>query len=85
MNATTASNLLTLSRMARQLGVPQRWLRDEANCDRVPCLRAGNRYLFNPQAVIDSLAVRAARRAAGDPLFAMPDALQATEMEAATR
>jgi hypothetical protein len=52
--------VLTLPRMARRLGVTARWLRAEADAGRVPCLRAGNRYLFNPLAVQQAVAQRAA-------------------------
>jgi len=54
-------DLLTLPRMSRRLGVTQQWLRDEADEGRVPCLKAGSRYLFNPEAVQDALAAKAAR------------------------
>jgi hypothetical protein len=61
-------DLLSLSRMARRLGVTQQWLRDEAEAGRVPCLPAGNRYLFNPSAVEEALAARAAEtRLGADP------------------
>lgn len=53
------SELLTLPRMARRLGVTQAWLRDEAKAERVPCLMAGNRYLFDPEAVQAALVARA--------------------------
>jgi excisionase family DNA binding protein len=49
-----------LARLARRLGVTQRWLRDEADAGRVPHLRAGSRYLFSPTAVEEVLADRAA-------------------------
>jgi excisionase family DNA binding protein len=52
--------LLILARMARRLGVTNEWLRAEADAGRVPCLRAGKRYLFNPEAVQQVLARRAA-------------------------
>jgi hypothetical protein len=52
--------LLGLARIARRLGVAQRWLREEANAGRVPCLRAGTRYLFAAAAVEQALADRAA-------------------------
>jgi excisionase family DNA binding protein len=54
--------LMGLARMARRLGVTQRWLRDEADAGRVPHLRAGTRYLFAPAAVEAALAARAARK-----------------------
>lgn len=55
------SELLTLGRMARRLGVTQQWLRTEADAGRVPVLLAGTRYLFSPPAVADSLAAQAAQ------------------------
>ena len=61
------SELLSLSRMARRLGVIQQWLRDEADAGKVPCLKAGNRYLFNPEAVQEALSTKAAQtRQGGD-------------------
>lgn len=59
------SELLSLGRMARRLGVTQQWLRDEADAGRVPCLKAGKRHLFNAVAVQERLAVIAARRSTG--------------------
>jgi len=52
--------LLNLARMARRIGVTIRWLKDEADAQRVPCLRAGRAYLFLPSAVQKALAIRAA-------------------------
>jgi len=46
--------------MARRLRVAVGWLRAEADAGRVPCLRAGNRYLFSAEAVERVLAERAA-------------------------
>ena len=54
------ANLLPLGPMARRLHVPTAWLRDEADRGRVPCLRAGKRFLFSPDAVERVLAERAA-------------------------
>jgi hypothetical protein len=51
--------------MARRLGVTQDWLRTESESGNVPCLRAGNRYLYNPAAVQETLAVEAAKQNAG--------------------
>lgn len=59
------SDLLTLSRMARRLGVPKQWLREQAETGRVPCLKAGSRYLFNALAVQEALASKAARMRQG--------------------
>lgn len=56
----TAMETLTLSRMARRLGVTAQWLREEAEAGRLPCVKAGKRYIFEPQAVQSELARRAA-------------------------
>jgi hypothetical protein len=56
---TSPPQILSLGRMARRLGVTQTWLRAEADADRVPSLRAGNRLLFAPEAVEAALAERA--------------------------
>ena len=55
--------LLPLRRMATRLGVPSRWLREQAETGKIPGLRAGNRWLFVPD--VASAAVRAM---AGDVL-----------------
>ena len=52
--------LLSLARMARRLGVTQKWLRTQADSGDIPCLKADNRYLFNPAAVEEALADKAA-------------------------
>jgi hypothetical protein len=44
-------DLLPLRRMAARLGVPSKWLREQAECGAVPSLKAGNRFLFVPSAV----------------------------------
>ena len=54
------SELLSLARMARRLGVTQDWLREQADTGSIPCLKAGRRYLFEPSTVQDALAQRAA-------------------------
>lgn len=54
------ANLLPINRMARRLRVTIAWLRAEADAGRVPCLRAGTRYLFAPEAVERVLLERAA-------------------------
>ena len=55
------SDLLTLPRAARACGVPAQWLKSEAEAGRVPCLKAGQRYLFNAVALQQALAVAAAK------------------------
>lgn len=54
------TELLSLARMARRLGVTQDWLRTQADAGLVPCLKAGRRYLFNAAAVQEALATKAA-------------------------
>jgi hypothetical protein len=49
-----------LRTVARQLGVPSAWLKAEAEAGRVPVLRAGRRFLFNPEAVQQILLKRTA-------------------------
>lgn len=51
-----ANELLPLARMARRAGVPQQWLRDQADSGRVPHLRAGARYLFESVTTLTALA-----------------------------
>src|SRR5258708_3861955 len=47
----TTSRLLPLNLVARRLRVPVRWLRAEAEAQRIPCLIAGNHFLCDPTAV----------------------------------
>lgn len=54
--------ILGLAAMARRLGVTKHWLRVEADAGRVPALRAGSRFLFNPKAVEEILAAQAKQR-----------------------
>lgn len=51
--------LVTLGHMARKAGVTTKWLRSEAEAGRLPYLKAGDRLLFSPDAVIDTLSRRA--------------------------
>ncbi|MDP6558260.1 MAG: hypothetical protein QGG71_26590 [Pirellulaceae bacterium] len=46
--------------LARNLRVTVGWLRDEADAGRLPHVKAGNRYLFNSEAVRRVLLERAA-------------------------
>jgi excisionase family DNA binding protein len=52
------SEVLSLARAARRLGVTGAWLRTEAEAGRLPCLRAGNRYLFDLDALTRALSER---------------------------
>jgi len=56
-------DLLPLRRMAARLGVPSRWLREQAEAGKVPGLQAGNRWLFVPDVAADAV-----RAMAGDAL-----------------
>jgi len=42
---------LYLGAMARRLRVPATWLRAEAEAGRIPHLRAGSAFLFDPEIV----------------------------------
>lgn len=53
------ANLVPLGMMARILCVPAKWLRSEADAQRLPHLKAGSRLLFNPDAVEAALVARA--------------------------
>ncbi|QDU95187.1 hypothetical protein Pla8534_29990 [Lignipirellula cremea] len=57
--------LLSLSRLARRLGVTQQWLRSQADAGNLPCLIAGKRYLFSLAAVETALAAKAAETRQG--------------------
>ena len=46
--------------LARILQLPCEWLKAEANAGRLPCLRIGNRFRFNVDAVKSALAEQAA-------------------------
>jgi hypothetical protein len=52
---TNGADLLPLRRMASHVGVPSRWLREQAESGKVPGLRAGNRWLFDPDVVVSSV------------------------------
>jgi hypothetical protein len=57
------SSLLSVRAVAKHFGVTATWLKAEADAGRVPCLRAGKRYLFNTPAVEAVLFERAAAAA----------------------
>lgn len=48
----------TLKRLAGALGIPEAWLRAEAEAGRIPSLDIGRRRLFDPEAVRAALAER---------------------------
>ena len=49
----------TLAQASRALGLPTAWLREEADAGRIPCLRAGERYLFDLDVVRSIIMERA--------------------------
>ena len=57
---TNDPQLLFDGLLARRLKVTVAWLREEADAGRLPHVKAGNRYLFNDEAVRQTLLERAA-------------------------
>jgi excisionase family DNA binding protein len=55
----TPHRLLNLGPMARRLRVTTSWLRAEADAGRIPHVKAGRAYLFDPEAVEKVLLERA--------------------------
>lgn len=58
-----APELIPLRRMAVILGVPSAWLRERAEAGEIPALHAGNRWLFQENAVRNSVAAMASSKA----------------------
>ena len=54
-----ARALLPLRRAAKRAGVPSKWLKEQAEAGNVPGLRAGNRWLFLPDAVVEAIETMA--------------------------
>lgn len=52
--------LSSLRRMAARLGVPSRWLREQAEAGSVPGLKAGDRWLFRPDVAAEAVTKMAA-------------------------
>jgi hypothetical protein len=57
---------VTLARASRSLGLPTAWLRKEADAGRVPCLIAGDRYLFDLE-IVREIVMERTRRGDGPP------------------
>ena len=53
--------LIPAGPMARRLRVPVKWLKSEAEANRVPHLKADRVLLFDPDAVEDALEAMAGR------------------------
>lgn len=64
MKEKSEGALVSLQKTARELGIPVKWLRDQAEAGTIPGLRAGNRWLFIPE-----IATAAVRALAGDALL----------------
>lgn len=52
--------LLSLPALAQALNLPKGWIKTQADASRIPHLRIGKRYRFNLEAVVRTLAERAA-------------------------
>ena len=61
----TQSKLLPVGPTARRFRVPVKWLRDEAEAGRVPCLQAGKALLFDPD-LVEQVLLERARQAQGE-------------------
>ncbi|MBN1514322.1 MAG: hypothetical protein JXB13_20065 [Phycisphaerae bacterium] len=66
MNEPQLMNLAMLARRLRRFGLPTAWLKAEAEAGRLPCLRAGQRMLFDSEAVEAALLNRAGKVVRGD-------------------
>jgi hypothetical protein len=66
MATTTPPAFVGAERAARSLGVPQAWLRAEAEAGRVPSIVAGRRRLFDLDQVRRALNERAVEPAGRD-------------------
>jgi hypothetical protein len=53
------AQLLSLNRLAERTGLSAAWLRREAYAGRLPCIRAGRSWVFDPELVRAALAARA--------------------------
>ena len=65
MSIHPPTKLLPVGPTARHLRVSVSWLRGEAEANRVPHLRAGDRFLFDLQAVEQVLLERARQQVEG--------------------
>jgi hypothetical protein len=53
---------LTLNQLSLRTGLPHDWLREQALAGNLPCLRVGDKLLFNLEAVQAALAGMASQR-----------------------
>lgn len=57
-----APRLLLLGPTARRVGLPPAWVKAEAEAGRLPCLKIGKTLFFNPEAIAQLVAERAAQQ-----------------------
>ena len=62
----TETTLVSLPGLARHFNLPAPWLKAETEAGRLPHLRAGDRYLFDPALVEQVLLERVRARGPGD-------------------
>ena len=55
-----------LARRFKRYGLSMAWLKSEADAGRIPCFKAGQRLLFDPEAVEEALIARARERGTGN-------------------
>ena len=68
--------LANIHDLSRRFGLPARWFREEAEAGRLPCLRVGDRFLFNVAAVERALAIALLSRRGRHALMPEPAADQ---------
>jgi len=64
MSTLQTIQLWPLGAMARKLHVPCKWLRQQAENGTIPALRAGDRFVFDPDVVLPIVAEMARAGAA---------------------
>ncbi len=63
----TEQPYISLTTLARRLGLPASWLKSEARAGRLPYLRVGRRFMFNLDSVEAELHRRSERGADTHP------------------
>ena len=67
MSEHALHTLRMLAQRFKRYGLTFDWLRAEAEAGRIPCLKAGRRLLFDPEAVEAVLLQRAQSCSQGEP------------------
>ena len=62
-NTNADPTFIPLRYAAEALGLPMTWLESEARANRIPCIRANRRMLFDPASVRQVLVERSEKRA----------------------